>query len=51
VVISLAIIAVIAIALLQPYFEMRTFNKFSKQKATYIDAVFANLRVESSPEE
>lgn len=31
--------------LAQPYFEMRTFNKFSNQKATYFDAVFSNLRI------
>jgi hypothetical protein len=30
---------------LQPYFEAKTFNKFSDTKATYWDAVFAELRV------
>ena len=29
----------------QPYFEMRAFNKFNDQKATYIDALFSNLRI------
>jgi hypothetical protein len=28
-----------------PYFEARTFNKFSKTKATYFDAVVSDLRV------
>lgn len=28
-----------------PYFEMRAFNKFSRTKATYVDALFAQLRV------
>ena len=35
---------------LQPYFEAKTFNKFKKpeqQEATYWDALFSNLRVET----
>lgn len=31
--------------LTQPYFEARAFNKFSATKATYWDAVFADLRI------
>jgi hypothetical protein len=27
------------------YIEMKTFNKFSKTKATYVEALFTNLRV------
>lgn len=34
-----------ALVFLPPYFEMKAFNKFSKTKATYIDALFTNLRV------
>ena len=34
-----------AIVILQPYFEARSFNKFSKTKATYWDAVITTLRV------
>ena len=33
------------IVLLQPYFEARSFNKFSKTKATYWDAMITSLRV------
>ena len=32
-------------AAFQPYFEARTFNKFSKTKATYFDALVSELRV------
>jgi hypothetical protein len=28
-----------------PYYEMRSFNHFSKTTATYLDAVFTELRV------
>ena len=38
-------VVVIGIGLLQPYFEMKTFNKFSNVEASYWDAVFSNLRV------
>jgi hypothetical protein len=46
---AVLIIFMILFALIQPYFEMRTFNKFNKsgEKATYFDAVFAQLRVEA----
>jgi hypothetical protein len=37
----------LAVTLLVPYFEMRAFNKFSEQKATYFDAVFSELRIEA----
>ena len=30
---------------IKPYFEMKAFNKFSDQKATYWDAMFTELRV------
>lgn len=47
----LIIIAIVFVALvlipLQPYFEMKAFNKFSSKKASYCDAVFLNLRVEA----
>lgn len=35
----------------QPYFEARAFNKFRKEgevKATYFDAVFSSLRIQSN---
>lgn len=35
----------IFVFLLQPYFEMKAFNKFSETKANYFDAVFSELRV------
>lgn len=43
----MAVISVMILAalLLAPYFEMKTFNKFSSTKATYFDALFSNLRV------
>lgn len=32
---------------IKPYFEMKTFNKFSTdKKASFVDAVFAELRIE-----
>jgi len=46
IIITISIISiVIAIILIQPYFEMKAFNKFSDKKATYIDALFSNLRI------
>ena len=45
------IVVAISVALIQPYFEMQTFNKFTKgPKATYWDATFANLRVTAEGE-
>ena len=41
----LMIIGFIIFLIIQPYFEMQTFNKFSETKATYFDAVFSKLRV------
>ena len=44
----LAVIFLLGVFILQPYLEARTFNKFRKEesiKATYIDAVFSNLRI------
>lgn len=38
-------VVMLSIALIQPVFEARTFNKFSATKATYLDAMFSNLRV------
>ena len=43
--IVLCVIGVIFALTIPPYFEMRTFNKFSAQKASYIDALFSELRV------
>jgi hypothetical protein len=34
------------IALIQPYFEMKTFNRCTGSNATFQDAMFAQLRVE-----
>ena len=48
VVIGVVVIVVglfLVMALLQPYFEARTFNKFSESKATYWDALVSELRV------
>ena len=44
-IITAIVVAVIAYGLLQPYFEMKTFNRFSDKKATYLDATFSNLRI------
>ena len=38
-------IIVLFVGVFQPYMEMRAFNKFSKVKATFFDAVFSELRV------
>jgi hypothetical protein len=43
--IGLIVFGLIGALTIPPYFEMRTFNKFSEQKATYIDALFSELRV------
>lgn len=40
------ILIIAVVFLVGPYFEMRSFNKFSKTKATYLDAVFSELRIE-----
>lgn len=42
--IILALLILLGIVM-QPYFEARSFNKFSKIKATYWDAVWTQLRV------
>ena len=40
------IVGVVTATVLQPYFEARTFNKFTTgPKATYWDAVWGSLRV------
>lgn len=39
------LVAIFAGALIEPYYEAKTFNKFSNQKATYWDAVFGDLRI------
>lgn len=41
----LVCIGMVGYFIAQPYFEMKTFNKFSETKANYFDAVFARLRV------
>jgi len=41
--------AIFAFLLIQPYFEMQTYNKFKspdKPEATYWDAMFAELRIQ-----
>ncbi len=35
------------LAFTQAHFEAKTFNKFSEQKASSVDAMFAELRVEA----
>jgi len=47
--IAVSIFVVVAIiALTQPYFEAKTYNKFTAgPRATYWDAVWASLRVNS----
>lgn len=48
-IVFIAVLFLLLVALLAgffaPYFEMTTFNKFSKTKATYFDAVFGQLRI------
>lgn len=42
----LIMVIALAIAGAQPYFEMRAFNRHTKgEKATYMDAVFSDLRI------
>lgn len=41
----LGCVILICLAFTQPYYEARTFNKFSKTKATYFDALVSDLRV------
>ena len=38
-------LVVIAFLLIATRIEQNTFNKFSKTKATYIEAMFTNLRI------
>jgi len=42
------IVGILLIIFIQPYFEMRAFNRFSEQKATYWDALFVELRIEAN---
>lgn len=41
----LVAVILLAFGATQPYMEMRSFNKFSKTKATYLDALFTRLVV------
>jgi len=43
---TLIIIAVL-IALLQPFYEARTFNRCTGSNVGYVDAMFAELRIEN----
>lgn len=43
--IGIVVVGCVAVAVFQPYFEARAFNKFSKTKATYWDALVTELRV------
>ena len=49
---ALAVLLFVAlvVGVSQPYFEARTFNKFSDKKATYFDALVSELRVMPSHE-
>jgi hypothetical protein len=38
----------ISIALAQPYFEAKSFNRLTGGNATYWDALFSELRVDGS---
>jgi hypothetical protein len=44
--ILLVIIIVLGIAIVRPYFEAKTFNECTGGDATYVDAAFAELRVQ-----
>jgi len=46
--IVISIIAMVAGIFIQPYFEMKAFNKFSDKKASYFDAMFSQLRIEAN---
>jgi hypothetical protein len=39
------IVGVILFGLVRPYFEMKAFNRCTGGHATYLDAVFTELRV------
>jgi len=43
--IALLLLIIATLGLLQPYFEARTFNKFSETQASYFDALVSELRV------
>lgn len=43
--IFLLVLGVLVIGLIQPYFEMKAFNKFSGTKVTYWDALVSDLRI------
>lgn len=43
--IVVAIVGILITFTFIPYQEMKTFNKFSKTKATFWDAVFSDLRI------
>ena len=44
----IAIVAIIGVAFMQPYFEAQSFNKLTGGNATYWDALWSNLRVDGS---
>lgn len=41
----LCLVGGLLFGLIQPYFEKETFNKFSKTKATYWDALSSDLKI------
>lgn len=43
--VALIILGLLAAMFISPYFEMQAFNKFSKTKATYWDALWTELRI------
>ena len=47
IIIAMWIVLIGIFMLLGPYYEMKTFNKFSTKKATYLDAVFSQLRIQA----
>lgn len=42
---TIIIVMLLATACVKPYLQMRTFNKFSERKATFLDAICGDLRV------
>jgi len=44
-IIIIALLVMISALFVSSYFEMQTFNKFSKTKASMRDAIFGELRI------
>lgn len=46
---TLVIIGILALCVLQPYFESRAYNRLTGAHTTYWDALWLELRVQDQP--